>query len=208
MGTVSRVEAFVFDMGGVVLKWKNSGQIYKYIARRYSVPLHSLTETLYPEVRLLDMGLGDADQTVVKVLGSLGTTLRGGDTGSGLISKPFEEKATLRRGVVNIIVGLRERGYRVAALTNTCEPHLKIMVDKGWTRLFDDFYASCRLGAAKPQPEAYLKAVRLMGVSPERTVFVDDRPENIVGAKAAGIGWPILFKTVPQLRHDIKRIIE
>jgi putative hydrolase of the HAD superfamily len=67
------------------------------------------------------------------------------------------------------------------------------------TRLEDDLRAcgvydrvdrvlnSARLGLAKPEPEAFAAAAEALGVEPGRCLFVDDRPANVDGARAAGM---------------------
>jgi len=199
---------FVFDIGGVLIKWRNSGQIYSHIAHRYRLPIRPLAEALTPEVRRLEIGDGDADECVGRVLARFGRRLIVGDSGDLLIAQPFREKARLRKGVVQIVATLRRKGYRTYALSNTCLPHLKVMRENGWPHLFDGFFASCELGVAKPHPNAYLAVLRAVGAEPSETVFVDDREENIVGAKLAGIRWPIHYRTFKQLKQDIGRILE
>jgi putative hydrolase of the HAD superfamily len=43
------------------------------------------------------------------------------------------------------------------------------------------------LGAAKPDPEAYLRAVAPWGLDPADVLFVDDSAANVDGARAAGL---------------------
>jgi len=93
-------------------------------------------------------------------------------------------------------------------LSNTCLPHLKVMRENGWPHLFDGFFTSCELGVVKPHRDAYLAVLRAVGAEPSQTVFVDDREENVIGAKLAGIRWPIRYRSIEQLKQDIWRILE
>jgi glucose-1-phosphatase len=52
---------------------------------------------------------------------------------------------------------------------------------------FDDYVLSFDVGALKPQPEIFLEAIRAGGAKPERTVFIDDMPENVAGAVRMGM---------------------
>ena len=47
--------------------------------------------------------------------------------------------------------------------------------------------SSAELGLQKPEPAAYLAALRRLGFEPQDTLFTDDRPENVAGAIAAGL---------------------
>ncbi|WP_157250354.1 HAD family hydrolase [Nonomuraea typhae] len=53
--------------------------------------------------------------------------------------------------------------------------------------LFDVLGLSCRIGHAKPSPEAYLWCLEEFGLPAERVMFVDARPANVAGALAEGM---------------------
>ena len=46
--------------------------------------------------------------------------------------------------------------------------------------------ASCELGAMKPAPESYRAMEQRFGLIPQKTLFVDDKEENVAGAVACG----------------------
>jgi HAD superfamily hydrolase (TIGR01509 family) len=49
-----------------------------------------------------------------------------------------------------------------------------------------DLLASYEAGALKPYADIYAEAKERFGIDLQRTVFVDDKPENISGARACG----------------------
>lgn len=52
---------------------------------------------------------------------------------------------------------------------------------------FDRILEATRLGAMKPDPEAFRRACAALGEAPERCLFVDDLTVNLEGAAAAGL---------------------
>ncbi len=46
---------------------------------------------------------------------------------------------------------------------------------------------SYELGFIKPEAPIYQHAIEGLGVEPAEALFLDDRPENVEGARAAGI---------------------
>jgi len=52
---------------------------------------------------------------------------------------------------------------------------------------FDKIYFSHRIGLRKPDPAAFNLILEQNGLSPERTLFVDDSPQHIESARALGI---------------------
>jgi putative hydrolase of the HAD superfamily len=56
-----------------------------------------------------------------------------------------------------------------------------------WLEHFTHHTFSHRLGIAKPDPAIYAHAAAGLGVAPERVLFIDDRAENVAGARRAGM---------------------
>lgn len=91
--------------------------------------------------------------------------------------------------VVARVRSLRAEGYLTAIVTNNVREfgsawRSKVPLDE----LFDVVVDSCEVGMRKPNPRIYHYALdQLGGVPPERAVFLDDAPGNVVGARAAGL---------------------
>jgi HAD superfamily hydrolase (TIGR01509 family) len=54
-------------------------------------------------------------------------------------------------------------------------------------RRLDPMLFSCDLGACKPSPTIFARALDRLGERPERVLFVDDSPAAVAGACAAGL---------------------
>jgi putative hydrolase of the HAD superfamily len=79
------------------------------------------------------------------------------------------------------------RTVPVALLSNAHDCLRADLASFGITGLFVEVVCSAEEGVAKPDPELYLRTCRKLGVAPRRTAFVDDRAENVAGARAAGL---------------------
>ena len=95
----------------------------------------------------------------------------------------------VRDEVVAAAQWVKADGYRTAIITNNIREFRE-----GWGSLFDvDSVAefvidSSEVGLRKPDPAIFhLTLERLGGIAPERAVFLDDAPGNIVAAAALGI---------------------
>ena len=58
------------------------------------------------------------------------------------------------------------------------------------------------MGALKPSRRIYEVARDMSQAEPARSVFVDDRPQNLTPAAALGMR-TVLFKDAAQLRRDL-----
>ena len=57
----------------------------------------------------------------------------------------------------------------------------------GFSRIFDPICYSHEIGYTKPDPAAYLSALRAMGARPDEVFFVDNSQAAVTGARACGI---------------------
>lgn len=90
-------------------------------------------------------------------------------------------------GAAELLSSLRPR-FRLAALSNSNELHWERHTnDVGVTALFDVAISSHQVGAAKPDPAIYQKALERLGAPPEVIMFFDDSYANVVAASALGM---------------------
>lgn len=85
--------------------------------------------------------------------------------------------------------------YRTFLLSNTNAIHVEAfepMIDRAvglenFRACFEAIHYSNVLGIRKPHPETFLHVCALHKLTPATTLFVDDSPQHVEGAKAAGL---------------------
>ncbi len=83
---------------------------------------------------------------------------------------------------------LRAKGVKIAILSNLPRPlGTRLRNNAQFMDHFDFATLSFELGIVKPQREIYEHCVRGLGVEAGDALFLDDRPENVDGAVAAGL---------------------
>jgi putative hydrolase of the HAD superfamily len=75
---------------------------------------------------------------------------------------------------------------RLLFLSNTNELNARV-IDSDLRGISDKVIYSYRIGLMKPDPRIYRIALKTAGSEPHKTLFVDDRRENVEGARALGI---------------------
>lgn len=65
--------------------------------------------------------------------------------------------------------------------------------------------SSCYLGLRKPDAAIYRCALDILGVPPERVLFIDDRQENVAGADSVGMK-TIRFTGASALRPQLQSL--
>jgi 2-haloacid dehalogenase len=97
-----------------------------------------------------------------------------------MLGEPIEES-------VAALHHLRDAGIPVYALSNFSTETWPIAVARyDVLSAFDDIVLSGDVRLAKPDPAIYELAARRFGVTPARTLFIDDRADNVAAAAAAG----------------------
>lgn len=77
--------------------------------------------------------------------------------------------------------------YRVYLLSNAGDLHWAYFNSLyGLDSLVHGALASFRVGAIKPQADIYRKAESMFDLDPAATVFIDDLPQNVAGARQCG----------------------
>jgi putative hydrolase of the HAD superfamily len=112
----------------------------------------------------------------------------------GVDVDPFKLLATLARhddqrdAVVERARGIRARGIRTALVTNNIVEfgdawRAMIPVDE----LFELVIDSCHTGVRKPNARMFELALEALGVTAERSAFLDDHPANVAAAQRLGL---------------------
>ncbi len=100
---------------------------------------------------------------------------------------------------------LKARGLRIAILSNM--PHdLLAYVRKNfdWLDEFEVKIWSCELGIVKPDPAIYRICLDALGCEARRTLFFDDRLNNVEAARDLGMD-AYLFESAQQARTIVER---
>lgn len=192
---------FIFDMGGVCCNtWEGTGEICKVLGLKKEE-----FESYYEK--------GTKDSLFHKC-----TT---GEIDTAAFWKEFNRKSgmnvttdwfhwifhpVMNKETVKLIEELKEKGHRVVCGTNTISGHYANHIENGDYSIFDQTYASCFMGVAKPDPDFYRLILTAEGTEAENAVFIDDRSENVESAAEIGIK-AILFKNPTNLRQKILNLL-
>ena len=112
-------------------------------------------------------------------------------------SRPFPETIALARA-------LSAAGrYRLMTLNNeSAELNAHRLQLFGLAPIFAAFFSSCWLGVAKPARRIYDLALAMAQAEPARSVFIDDREQNLAPARALGMR-AVRFTDAETLRREL-----
>lgn len=119
------------------------------------------------------------------------------------------EGVPLKKGAGEILALLAQRGVPMALATSTGrERTMRRMELSGLGKYFSVITAGDQVVHGKPDPEIYLTSCRALGVSPRQALAVEDSPNGVRAALAAGIPtvWvPDLLPLPPEVEAQLFR---
>jgi len=97
-------------------------------------------------------------------------------------TRPYE-------GMVGTLDACRQKGIRLAVLTNKNQEPAEIIVNHLFGKgLFDPIVGACEGRKVKPDPQTTLELLSAWGLDRPQVLYVGDSDIDILTAKAAGIG--------------------
>lgn len=180
-----RIEALLFDLGGVLLRldWDAVFAHWASCCGADATALRGRFSFDEPYERH-ERGEISAREYFKALRGSLGIELSNDDFRLGwerLLAGPVQPTVDLVRRV--------DPAMPLYLLTNTNAAH-----HAAWAhdyaealRPFRRAFTSCELGVRKPERAAFERVAREIGVPMERILFFDDTESNVEGARRAGL---------------------
>ncbi len=113
----------------------------------------------------------------------------------------------LNEPIADLVGRLKASGYTLVLGSNTNALHAARFRRQFATTLsqFDSLVLSYEVGEIKPSAAFYHACAAAASLEPADCIFIDDIPENVAGATAAGLTG-LLFRDVPTLIHDLHRL--
>lgn len=193
---------FIFDMGGVVTQ--NTPPEAK-IARTLGISVEEFraaqklgeAENLFS---LLSRGKISEKEFWSEVGANIGKKID-----ANLWQLFFHPK--MNSDVKKIILSLRKKNHRVVCGTNTIESHWQCHIARGDYAIFDETYASQKIGFEKPDADFWKTILLSEGYSPSETFFTDDRKKNVEAAHALGIA-SHQFENASALKKAIREFLK
>jgi putative hydrolase of the HAD superfamily len=189
------VAAVLFDWGGTLTPWHTVDVLAFWRAVAAELDPRRVDE--------LALALREAEDalwarsrdehrsgTLDEICAAVGVTMT--ETAMAVYDEQWDPHSLIDPAAPPLLAGLRERGVKTGVLSNTIwsrERHERIFARDGVLELFDGAVYSSEIPWTKPHPEAFLAAMRAVGVDePARCVFVGDRLfDDVYGAQQVGM---------------------
>jgi putative hydrolase of the HAD superfamily len=199
---MARPSALILDYGEVLSLPQHPDAIAR-MAAQLDVPSERFAQAYWRHRRSYDLGL-PAREYWRRVASDL--SIDGDPPGADLIAIDVASWMSFREEMWQLAAVARAAGMRTAVLSNGIREVLaQLDVERPLAAHFDVVVISFDVGCAKPDQRIYQITLDRLGVAPADALFVDDRAENIEGARQLGI--ETLHFTAPERIDELKRRI-
>jgi putative hydrolase of the HAD superfamily len=191
-----------FDIGGVILTngWDQPAR--RHAAETFSLDWDNFEHRHQQAVDAFETGRMGIDEYIAKIVFDYPRPFAADDFKRFMFTQSQEMPES--RKFVDQFARLPQ--YLVAAINNEgreVNAYRIAKFDLGHT--FSMFFSSCYVGIRKPDPAIFRLALDVTQRKSAESIFVDDREENLEGARQAGIA-AIQFKNVAQLESDLRNM--
>ncbi len=113
--------------------------------------------------------------------------------------------ATVNPIMLDWVTRVQAAGLKTAILSNMGDDLLAHMRKNfRWLDSFHHLTWSCELDLIKPEAAIYEHTLEKLAVQPEEALFLDDKMENVEGARAVGMH-ALLYRDAATLQSDLQR---
>ncbi len=196
-----KIKTVIFDMGNVLLHYDATRACRAFVkscgASFLKIWMHVLTspvEKAYTRGEISSRQFYKHCQSIFKNPVSFDD-----------FKKHWNEIFWENEGMEKILMRLKKR-YPLFVISNTNDMHFEyIRAQFPILRHFERLFPSHKVGARKPDALIYQRVLKAIKYKPEQTVFVDDVPKFVRGARKVGMH-AIRFRSNDQLVRDLKKL--
>jgi putative hydrolase of the HAD superfamily len=189
----------IFDLGGVLLDWRPANVFAKCFRDLDSQEAARNAILMHDDWRSFDRGDISEPDLIARVCGR--TSLSALDVQHVLDT--IRDSLLELPETVDVLHELSARGVRLYCLSNMPVSIFQCVRERcSFWNVFSGVVISGEVGLIKPEHAVFEHLLGRYKLNAIETAFVDDHPENIVGAKAVGLE-AILFRSADQCRRDL-----
>jgi len=196
------IRAVYFDLGGVIVRTEYQSP-RQHLAERLGMEYEDLVKRVFENEssRQASIGLISEDDHWAAVIRNLNVP----ESETRAVRDAFFAGDIVDYALLDFMRGLR-RKYKVGLISNAWSGLRPWIVSRKFEDAFDAIIISAEIGVMKPDARIFQIALEKLGVSPSESVFLDDFPENVVGARAIGMQG-IHFIQPEQALEELKQLL-
>ena len=196
------IRAVFFDLGGVIVRTEFQAP-RQHLAERFGMEYDGLVKLVFDSETAGRASLGLISEE--EHWAAVARRLRLPESETQAMRDEFFAGDITDLLLLDFMRGLRKQ-YKVGLISNAWSGLHPWIVDKKFEDIFDAMIISAEVGVAKPDARIFRIALEKLGVAPEESVFLDDSPDNVAGARAVGMQ-AIHFVRPEQALNELNQVL-
>ncbi len=195
------IKNIIFDIGNVLIKWQPAEVVKDVFPDEDAV---ILTQLIFKSPLWLDLNRGK--MTEKEIIQIYHQTLGIDIAKLNKLMQMIKESMLPVDGSFDLLLNLSQSHYSLYALTDSVHEIMAYLKSKyDFWNLFKGIVCSADVGYLKPMPEIYMKLIQEYAINPAESVFIDDHPPNVEGARSIGMN-SIQFFSARQCVNELNTI--
>jgi len=196
------IRAVFFDFGGVIVRTEFQAP-RQHLAERLGLEYESLVNVVFDSEtgKQASTGLISEEEHWAAVMRRLHLP----ESESKVFQEEFFAGDIIDIDLLDLLRGLRKK-FKVGLISNAWSGLRAYIISKKFEDAFDAMTISAEVGVMKPEARIYQIALEALGVAASESVFLDDFPANVDGARAVGMQ-AIHFIQPEQALKELKHLL-
>jgi len=184
------IKGIVFDMDGLMFDTERlSAEGWAFAGKQMGL---NIAENIV--MKTLGLNIENTERVFSKELGESFDFYAGRKIKADYITSYIEENGLpMKTGLIELLDYLTINQFKITVATSTERERAQYYFNKaGISKYFNQIVCGDMIERGKPEPDIYLRASEIIGVSPDECLALEDSPMGILSAYRAGMS-PVMI---------------
>lgn len=197
------IKNIIFDFGNVLLEWNEDKIVPNYSSQKEEQEILKKVIFKSDEWFMLDDGSMNYQEAISVFKEKLPINLK---SKVEEIMSTWYKKMPINQEICNLIKKLKEKNYKIYALSNTHVPVYEYVKNSEIGKYFDGFLISAIEKMMKPNEEIYYRLFEKFELVPQECFFIDDNERNITASRKCGMeGYIFDINNFQKLKDELRK---
>lgn len=198
------IKGIIFDMDGLMFDTERlAAKAWAFAGKQMGL---DITEAM--AIKTLGLNTEDTNRVLSKEVGKAFDLSAARKIRADYVTSYIEDNGLpIKTGLIELLDYLNENHYKITVATSSEREVARYNFDKaGISKYFSQIVCGDMIERGKPEPDIYLRASEIIGVTPDECLALEDSPMGILSAYRAGMN-PVMIPDLLQPDERINRLL-
>jgi HAD superfamily hydrolase (TIGR01509 family) len=198
------IKGIIFDMDGLMFDTERlAAKAWAFAGKQMGL---DITEAM--AIKTLGLNAEDTNRVLSNELGEAFDLSAARKLRAGYMTSHIEKNGLpIKKGLIELLDYLNRNHYKITVATSSEREVAQYYFDKaGISKYFNQIVCGDMIERGKPEPDIYLRASEIIGISPDECLALEDSPMGILAAYRAGTN-PVMIPDLLQPDEGTNRLL-